>query len=122
MLYRTGVRGATALLVAVLASGCTGTSPTTSPVGTTSVTTAPTVTEAPGPSGEVTAVMLGWPDVDGTDPATGRAVRGIGALKAAFEAAYPDIKLTIMNVPFGSGETGYGPKTEAMVQANEACV
>lgn len=79
-------------------------------------------TGAPGPSGEVTALMLGWPDQDGTDPATGRAVKGIGYLKTTFEASHPGITLTIVNIPYGSGATGYGPKTESMVLANEACL
>jgi ABC-type glycerol-3-phosphate transport system substrate-binding protein len=72
--------------------------------------------------GEVTALLVGWPDVDGTDPTTNEPVRGVGYLKTAFEAANPGITLDIVNIPFGSGATGYGPKTEAMVQANEACI
>ena len=39
-----------------------------------------------------------------------------------FEAAHPTIDMQIINIPWGSGATGYGPKTESMIQAQEACV
>lgn len=73
-------------------------------------------------TGEVKVLMIGYPDQDSIDPATGNTVPGVNQLKAKFEAAHPDITLTIINIPFGSGATGYSPKTEAMIQANEACV
>jgi multiple sugar transport system substrate-binding protein len=113
------------LTLAVVLAGCStgGTTGTSSPAESiVPATSAATESAAAGPSGEVTAVMLGWPDADGVDPTTGEAVVGIGYLEKTFEASHPNIDLTIVNIPFGSGATGYGPKTEAMVQANEACV
>ncbi len=76
-----------------------------------------------GPAtGEVTALMIGWSDQDGTDPTTGKPTVGIGHLESLFEAKHPDIDLKIVNIPYGAGAADYGPKTESMVQANEACV
>jgi len=81
------------------------------------------VTATPGPvSGEVKVLLIGYPDQDQTDPVTGATVPGISHLKDDFEAAYPDIDLQIINIPWGSGSTGYGPKTEAMIQGQEACL
>ena len=57
-----------------------------------------------------------------TDAVTGAPSPGIGNLEAAFEAANPDIDLDVTNIPWGEGATGYAPKTEAMIQANEACL
>jgi ABC-type glycerol-3-phosphate transport system substrate-binding protein len=75
-----------------------------------------------GPAtGEVTILMIGWPDQDGIDP-DGNPQVGIGYVEQLFEAAHPDIDLKIVNIPWGSGATGYGPKTESMIQANEACI
>ena len=65
--------------------------------------------------------MIGWPDQDGIDP-DGNPQVGIGYVEQLFEAAHPEIDLKIVNIPWGSGSTGYGPKTESMIQANEACV
>lgn len=80
-----------------------------------------TATAAPA-SGVVKILLLGKPDEDGVDPLTGAPVPGIGKLKDMFEKAHPEIDLQITNIPYGSGATGYGPKTEAMIQAQEACV
>src|SRR5262245_13616310 len=75
-----------------------------------------------GPAtGEVTILMIGWPDQDGIDP-DGNPQVGIGYVEQLFEAAHPEIDLKIVNIPWGSGATGYGPKTESMIQANEACI
>jgi ABC-type glycerol-3-phosphate transport system substrate-binding protein len=120
---RTRPRAAAALAFAVMLAGCTtGASPSASASPTSGPTASTAATEVPAPSGDVTALMLGWPDADGIDPASGKAVAGIGYLETTFEASHPGIDLTIINIPYGSGATGYGPKTEAMVQANEACV
>jgi multiple sugar transport system substrate-binding protein len=73
-------------------------------------------------TGDVTALMIGWPDSDGIDATTGKPTVGIQHLKELFEAKHPEINLNIINIPWGEGSTGYGPKTESMVQANEACV
>lgn len=73
-------------------------------------------------TGPVTALMIGWPDSDGVDPTTGKPTVGIGKLEQLFEAKHPDIDLNIINIPWGEGSTGYGPKTASMVEANEACV
>lgn len=70
----------------------------------------------------VKVLMIGYPDADSMDPVTGAAVPGIGNLKAAFEAANPEITLEIISIPWGSGSTAYSAKTEAMIQANEACL
>jgi multiple sugar transport system substrate-binding protein len=120
---RTGAAILTAavLFLAACSSGGTAT-PIASTASSAAASAAPAASDTPAPSGEVTALMLGWPDQDGTDPATGRPVKGIGYLKTTFEASHPGITLNIVNIPYGSGATGYGPKTESMVLANEACV
>jgi multiple sugar transport system substrate-binding protein len=71
---------------------------------------------------EVKVLMIGYPDQDSVDPVTGAPIPGIDNLKAAFAAAHPEINLNIISIPWGSGATAYGAKTEAMVQANEACL
>ncbi|MEQ1768715.1 MAG: extracellular solute-binding protein [Devosia sp.] len=70
----------------------------------------------------VTVLTIGYPDEDSTDAVTGTTSPGIGKLEAAFEAANPTIDLQITNIPWGEGATGYAPKTEAMIQANESCL
>ncbi len=70
----------------------------------------------------VTFLTIGYPDKDTTDAVTGAVSPGIDKLQAAFEAANPDIDLVITNIPWGDGATGYTPKTEAMVQANQSCL
>src|SRR5689334_14008168 len=75
-----------------------------------------------GPAtGDVTALMIGFPDQDGVD-ADGNPTVGIGYVEQLFNSTHPDIHLHIVNIPWGSGSTGYGPKTESMIQANEACI
>src|SRR5690348_16046632 len=71
---------------------------------------------------QVSFLTIGYPDQDTTDAASGAVKPGIGKLEAAFEAANPDIDLVITNIPWGEGATGYAPKTEAMIQANESCL
>ena len=71
---------------------------------------------------QVTFLTIGYPDKDTTDAATGAIAPGIDKLEAAFEAANPTIDLVINNIPWGDGATGYTPKTEAMVQANQSCL
>lgn len=78
-------------------------------------------TKAP-PSGAVKVLLIGRPDEDTLDPVTGKTQPGIKKLEAMFEAKFPTIDLQITNIPWGSGATGYGPKTETMIQAQEACV
>lgn len=78
-------------------------------------------TKAP-PSGEVKVLLIGRPDEDSIDQVTGKKVPGVKQLEAMFEAKFPTIDLQIINIPWGSGATGYGPKTETMIQAQEACV
>src|SRR5437660_5253056 len=70
----------------------------------------------------VKVMMIGYPDRDSTDPVTGVKVPGIGQLKDAFEKANPSIDLQIINIPWGSGATSYSAKTDAMVQAGDACL
>lgn len=77
--------------------------------------------QADGPV-EVTALLIGYPDEDGIDATTGLPRPGIGNLEDAFNEAHDDIQLDIINIPWGEGSTGYAAKTEAMMQANEACV
>lgn len=74
------------------------------------------------PSGVVKVLLIGKPDEDSKDPVTGKEVPGIKHLEEMFEAKFPDIDMQITNIPWGSGSTGYGPKTEAMIQGQEACV
>ncbi len=71
---------------------------------------------------QVSVLMIGYPDEDSTDAVTGTVSPGIGRLEAAFEAANPNIDLLITNIPWGEGASGYAPKTEAMIQANESCL
>jgi multiple sugar transport system substrate-binding protein len=73
-------------------------------------------------SGAVKILMIGFPDEDSIDALTGDTKPGIGKLEAMFEKANPTIDLQITNIPWGSGATGYAPKTEAMIQAQEACI
>ena len=70
----------------------------------------------------VTLLTIGYPDKDTTDAATGAVKPGIDKLEAAFEAANPNIDLVITNIAWGEGATGYAPKTEAMVKANQSCL
>ena len=71
---------------------------------------------------QVTVLTVGYPDKDTTDAATNAVSPGVDKLKAAFEAANPDIELVITNIPWGEGATGYTPKTEAMMQASQSCL
>ena len=71
---------------------------------------------------QVTVLTIGYPDKDTTDAATGAISPGIDKLEAAFEAANPNIDLVFTNIPWGEGATGYAPKTEAMVKANQSCL
>lgn len=81
------------------------------------------ITATPSPiSGTVKALLIGKPDSDSTDPVTGAPIPGIQHLADAFKKDYPNIDLQIINIPWGSGSTGYGPKTESMMQGQEACV
>jgi ABC-type glycerol-3-phosphate transport system substrate-binding protein len=73
-------------------------------------------------SGVVKVVLFGKPDQDTVDPVSGTTAPGVDKLKAAFEKAYPNIDLQIISSPWGSGATGYGPKTETMIQSQEACL
>lgn len=81
-----------------------------------------------GDDGQATAgpvvkvLMIGYPDKDSLDPATGNKVPGIQRLEKDFNADHPEIKLDIVNIPWGTGSTGYAPKTEAMMKAKEACL
>lgn len=70
----------------------------------------------------VTVLTIGYPDKDTTDAVSNAVTPGIGNLEAAFEAANPSIDLVVTNIPWGEGATGYAPKTEAMIQANESCL
>jgi multiple sugar transport system substrate-binding protein len=73
-------------------------------------------------AGTVKVLTIGYPDKDSLDPATGAKVAGINQLKQAFAKANPEIKLEIVNIPWGTGATGYAPKTEAMIKSGEACL
>jgi multiple sugar transport system substrate-binding protein len=81
------------------------------------------VTATPAPaSGVVKVLIIGKPDQDTTDPVTGAAIPGLQHLHDMFEAAHPSIDMQIISIPWGDGSTGYSPKTEAMIQAQQACV
>ncbi len=71
---------------------------------------------------QVTLLTIGYPDKDTTDANTGAVSPGIDKLEAAFEKANPDIDLVITDIPWGDASTGYTPKTEAMIQANQSCL
>lgn len=70
----------------------------------------------------VTVVTIGYPDSDQMDAVTGETLPGIGSLEDAFEEANPDIDLEIVNIPWGDGASSYSAKTEAMLQADQACL
>ena len=70
----------------------------------------------------VRVLTIGYPDQDSADPTTGAPIPGINQLKDAFAKANPSITLDITNIPWGEGATGYAPKTEAMIKANQACL
>jgi ABC-type glycerol-3-phosphate transport system substrate-binding protein len=70
----------------------------------------------------VKVMTIGYPDKDSTDAVTGAKVPGIGQLEQAFEKANPSIDLQIINIPWGSGSTSYSTKTDAMIQAGDACL
>ncbi|MCC5577502.1 hypothetical protein IMZ11_17905 [Microtetraspora sp. AC03309] len=67
-------------------------------------------------------LLIGYHDEDGIDAVTGAKTPGIQQLQAAFDKANPDITMEIISIPWGEGATGYAPKTEAMIKANEACL
>src|ERR1041385_4722974 len=68
------------------------------------------VTATPAPAtGVVKVLLIGKPDEDSIDPVTGAKIPGIQQLKDMFEAAHPEIDMQIINIPWGSGATGYGP-------------
>lgn len=73
-------------------------------------------------SGDVTVLLIGKPAEDGIDAVTGKPIPGVAKLKDEFAAVHPEINLNLVNIEWGSGSTGYSPKTEAMVQNDEACV
>src|SRR5690348_8253653 len=59
------------------------------------------VTATPEPvGGEVKVVLIGKPEEDGIDPITGAPIPGVAKLEAMFEAAYPNIDLQIINIPW----------------------
>jgi ABC-type glycerol-3-phosphate transport system substrate-binding protein len=70
----------------------------------------------------VSVLTIGYNDKDTVDPATGATTPGVDKLEAAFEAANPNIDLVITNIPWGEGASGYAPKTEAMIKANQSCL
>src|ERR1700750_2709144 len=81
-----------------------------------------TIPSAAAGTAQVTLLTIGYPAKDTTDAKTGAISPGIDKLEAAFEKANPDIDLVVTNIPWGDGATGYTPKTEAMVQANQSCL
>jgi hypothetical protein len=90
-------------------------------VATQQVEVVVTATPAPA-SGEVKVLLIGKPDEDSIDPVSGATMPGVKQLETMFETAHPSIDMELINIPWGSGATGYGPKTESMIQAQEACV
>jgi hypothetical protein len=68
------------------------------------------VTATPAPaSGAVKVLLIGKPDEDSLDPVSGASIPGVKQLEAMFETANPNIDLEVINIPWGSGATGYGP-------------
>jgi multiple sugar transport system substrate-binding protein len=90
-------------------------------VNTQVVESVVTATPAP-PSGVVKVLVVGKPDTDSVDPVTGEAIPGLQHLHDMFAASHPNIDLQIISIPWGEGSTGYGPKTESMIQSQEACL
>ena len=73
-------------------------------------------------TGVVDVLLIGLNEEDSLDAITGKTVPGTNKLKEMFESSHPGITMNIINIPWGSGASGYGPKTEAMIQGQEACV
>ena len=94
----------------------------TAVVGSGVVAQSPAAVDLGPATGDVTALMIGWPDRTASTPPPASPRSASSHLEELFEAKHPDIDLNIVNIPYGAGSTGYGPKTESMVQANEACV
>src|SRR6266545_2929509 len=88
-------------------------------VATQQVEVVVTATPAPA-SGEVKVLLIGKPDEDSIDPVTGANIPGIQQLKDEFEAANPNIDMQIINIPWGSGATGYGPKDRKSTRLNSS--
>jgi len=110
------------------AAPATAAPPTAAPATPTAVaataTPEPTVAATPttSASGDVTMLLVGFPDQDTTDPTTGAPIPGVNHHQEMFTAANPTINLKIINIPFGEGATNYTAKTTSMLQNNEACV
>jgi hypothetical protein len=96
--------------------------PTSAPAAEQPTTAPAQTTDSGGASGKVTALLIGLPDEDTVDSVTGKPVPGVKKLEEMFKSSHPNIDLNIVNIPWGSGATGYQPKTEAMIQANESCI
>ena len=91
-------------------------------VGSGVVAQSPAAVDLGPATGDVTALMIGWPDRTASTPRPASPPWASSTLKELFEAKHPDINLNIVNIPYGAGAADYGPKTESMIQANEACV
>ena len=70
----------------------------------------------------VKVLMIGYPDKDTTDASHRRPGARHRPAQGGVRRRNPTIDLEIINIPWGSGATGYAPKTEAMIKANEACL
>lgn len=114
----TAVLAMAALMVSACGSTAASNPPAPSAAGSPSAATSQAATA----SGEVKVLLIGKPDEDGKDPLTGNPIPGVKHLEEMFEAANPGIDLQIVNIPWGSGATGYAVKTQSMIQAQEACV
>lgn len=120
---KAGRRLAVLSLAAILVGGCNSAAPPSSTTGPAATAAGPSAAaSAASASGAVKLLLVGMPDDDSISPTTGATIPGVGKVKAEFAAAHPNIDLQVTNIPWGEGSTGYGPKTQAMVQANEACV
>jgi len=60
-------------------------------------------------------MLIGWPLYDTENPVTQRPVKSVYSLFKKFEAENPDIKLELIAAQWGSGGTGYLPKTRALL-------
>jgi extracellular solute-binding protein len=124
MIFRRTAALLSATAILVTACGSATGSPVTSqqPVSQPPASAAGEPSTSAGPTGEVKVLLIGKPEEDSVDALTGQPIPGVAKLEKMFETAYPAIDLQIINIPWGSGATGYAVKTQTMIQGQEACV
>ncbi|MBL8026041.1 MAG: extracellular solute-binding protein, partial [Fibrobacteres bacterium] len=60
-------------------------------------------------------MLIGWPLYDSEHPITKKPIKSVYTLFQEFERENPDIKIDFIPAQWGSGSTGYLPKTRALL-------